>query len=123
MSLSSRRLGAWIALAAIGFHALWPLLAHAGPRSDPGLAEVCSATGAKHAAEAAPGQGPASHADGAHCLLCPLSGDRNAPMSGACHAAWLVLSPATAGPLPETAALASRAAATTAHPRAPPARS
>jgi hypothetical protein len=123
MSRTSHRLGAWIALATIGLHALWPLLAHAGPRADPALAEVCSVSGAKHAPEAAPGQGSQSHAAGAHCLSCPLSGERNVAVAGPCHAAWTVLAPVGVEPFPAIVALPARDLAVSARPRAPPARS
>ena len=113
------RIGAWIALVAIGFHALWPLLAQAGPRSDPGLAEVCSAAGAKHA----PAQAPQSHVGGAHCLLCPLSGDRGAAIPRLVDAGWIVPAPAPVKPRFDVAAPAERDSAVRARSRAPPASS
>jgi len=117
------RLGAWIALAAIGSHALWPLLAQAGTSAVSVQAEVCSASGPKHAAEAAPAQGPRSHAGGAHCLLCPLGAERGAaiPDSGP---AGFALHDFTA-PAPASSAAAPReiAVAADARPRAPPSRS
>jgi len=57
----------------MALNAAWPVLANAQP-ADPG-AEICSATGLKHA----PGEAPATPAKGyhaSHCNLCPFGAER-----------------------------------------------
>jgi hypothetical protein len=111
------RLAAWVTLAAIGFHALWPLLAHAGPSADPAFAEVCTTTGSKVPADSTPA--PGSHANGEHCLLCPLGADRMDAIPAPLAAQWDVL-PAAPAPSPEIAAPRARDSVSPAPSRAPP---
>jgi hypothetical protein len=72
MRLGGRRrsLAAWAALLAISLQALWPLLAHAKPRSVT-LVPVCTVAGETHYIELETGGGTStSHAD--HCKACPV---------------------------------------------------
>src|SRR5256885_1144924 len=61
-----RPLFVWIAIAATALHALWPLIAQAGPAT---LVPVCTVSGITHYIELPRGNTPAdSHQD--HCALC-----------------------------------------------------
>jgi hypothetical protein len=66
-----RRTGSWLAILAIALQALWPLLAHAKPRSVV-LVPLCTVAGETHYVELETGgRSPAStHEE--HCKLCPL---------------------------------------------------
>lgn len=71
-----RKLGAWLALAALALQVAWPLLASAQPRAVT-LVPLCTVDGVTHYLEVPTGKTPleggASHGD--HCPLC-FVGDR-----------------------------------------------
>jgi hypothetical protein len=69
---------AWLALAAMTLNAAWPLLANAKP--DDLAAEICSASGLKHAAGGVPAL-PDRGYHASHCNLCPFGAERGAAIA------------------------------------------
>jgi hypothetical protein len=72
------RIAAWMALGNLAFNAFWPLLANARPGAAPLPAEICSATGLRHAGGEAPADTPDRSVRPSHCTLCPFNADRTA---------------------------------------------
>ncbi len=69
-----RRLIALVAVFAVTFGSLWPLVSQAGPRSPEIPNFICTQSGFQH-----PGL-PASHDDKFHCPLCVTSVDIAPPV-------------------------------------------
>ncbi len=69
-----RRLFAFVAILAVGFSSLWPLVSQAGPRSHEIPNFICTQSGFQH-----PGL-PATHDDKFHCPLCVTSVDSAPPV-------------------------------------------
>src|SRR5262245_19325858 len=61
-----KRLGAWLALLAIGLHAVWPLLANAKTGAEPFYTVVCT----DHGTIAVPVQDGEKKVGKPHCELC-----------------------------------------------------
>lgn len=71
------RLSSWLAIAAMVFNALWPLIANAQPASAPSLMEICTSQGIKPAADGpgAPSDSGTKHLQ-PHCPLCSFGTDK-----------------------------------------------
>jgi hypothetical protein len=72
------RLASWLALAAMAFNALWPLLANARPAGQVAIFEVCTAVGTTPVAGDAgtvPAEGGERHL-APHCALCSTGTDK-----------------------------------------------
>jgi len=80
------RTAAWLALAGMALTASWPLLANAKPNVPALPAEICTATGLKHAGEGLPGEAPGKSVQPSHCTLCPFNAERGPAISGAASA-------------------------------------
>jgi len=72
---SRRRLVALLALFAVAFGALWPLVSAARPRSVEIPSFICTQSGFQH-----PGD-PARHDDGFHCPLCVVGMESPPPVA------------------------------------------
>jgi len=119
----NRRIVAWIAMLAITLNAMWPVMAHASPRTF--TPEICSINPAGALAPSgsygtdfpdAPGKLSATH-----CPLC--AGWGNAAMAAAAVAWSFILPPLEAPRLPGPAVapiVKSNVLDSSAHPRAPP---
>ena len=116
------RLAAWLAMAAIAFNALWPLIASARPADVPSLTEICTALGVKVVTDdtGLPGTDPATRHHQPHCPLCTFGADKLvAPPSTPWQLAAVTATHAGVL-LPPVPPLAPDALRTPAQPRAPP---
>lgn len=84
------RFASWLAIAAMAFNALWPLLAQARPAAPPALLEICTAAGVR-LAEGAVGHEPVDGAERhlkPHCALCSVGADKAPAVAPVVHAVW-----------------------------------
>ena len=109
---SRRRLVALLALFAVAFGALWPLVSVARPSSFEVPSFICTQSGFQH-----PGD-PARHDDKFHCPLCVVG--MEAPPPGATAASALAAVAACAQPSIASAAPRERLTARSPPSRAPP---
>jgi hypothetical protein len=101
----------------MALNAAWPLLANAKP-ADP-AAEICSATGTKHAAGGAPAT-PEKGYHASHCNLCPFGAERGAAIAPAVQPLLASAPAAAPGFAPGSAPQTPVSLYPTAPPRAPP---
>jgi hypothetical protein len=101
----------------MALNAAWPLLANA-KAADP-AAEICSATGTKHAAGGAPAT-PEKGYHASHCNLCPFGAERGAAASPVVQSLPLPLLEPTPAFAPGDTPLPPLSLYPAAPPRAPP---
>ena len=115
-----RKVGLWLAILAMAFNGLWPLIATAKPGGPEFFGVICSANGIKVQGGAGSGGAPADTAPTVlHCPLCTVPADAVIlPEAVDCPAAWSV----EPEPPPEISSPApfSNSLHRLAFPRAPP---
>ena len=115
----TRRFAAWLAIVAMGFNGLWPLLANAAPLEF--SAPVCSMVGTTVAVDAAgmPAQPAPAKSFAPHCPFCSIGSDHNPALATAETTAF-VPPVSCVEPLLALTARNSSFAVLAAHPRGPP---
>jgi hypothetical protein len=84
--VKSRRLFALIAVLAVAWGSLWPLISTAGPKSQAIPSFICTQSGFQHPSA------PLGDADKFHCPLCVVSVDAALPALPAADS-WVALQP------------------------------
>jgi hypothetical protein len=83
---SRRRVAAWIAILAITFNALWPLVPEAEPAGADLPHDICTAKGVALAAGSGEKPGTPLFAHGlAHCAMCCAAPSDAVPSSGGAY--------------------------------------
>jgi hypothetical protein len=127
MKPAQRNSAIWIAIFAMGLHALWPLVAQARPKMPGMLVHICAMDGRSHFIELAPDRSPLEKRSAAqveHCKMCVFGSDRVAVLPSAAIPALAIPAAATEGFLSSAATAPPRSLPhPPAYPRAPPAAS
>lgn len=109
-----RRLFALIAVLAVAWGSLWPLVSAAGPKSHTIPSFICTQSGFQHPST------PADDADKFHCPLCVVSVDLALPVLPVADS-WVALQPARVVEPTWAVAFHPQSAAQPPPSRAPPA--
>jgi hypothetical protein len=119
--LIKRKFAAALAILAMAFNALWPLLAHAAPAEF--SVPLCSTVGASPASAAASGlplQPAPAKSFAPHCPFCPGAGDHT-PVLASTSAPLIVVAPPDFDPPFAAPPVRASFVHPSAHPRGPPA--